>query len=43
MEDYMVLVGIMSSALIAVNLYVIKSISNLCDRISHLEGKVNHK
>ena len=43
MEDYMVLVGIMSSALIAVNLYVIKSISNLCDRISHLEGKLSRK
>jgi len=38
MEDFIVLVGVISSGLIAVNLYVIKSISNLCDRISKLEG-----
>jgi len=38
MEDFTIMVGVVSSALIAVNLYVIKSISNLCDRISKLEG-----
>jgi len=43
MEDFTVLVGVISSGLIAVNLYVIRSISNLCDRISHLEGKFSHK
>ena len=43
MDDFIVLVGVISSGLIAVNLYVIKSISNLCDRISHLEGKLSRK
>ena len=43
MEDFQVLVGVLSSALIAVNLYVIKSLSNLCDRISHLEGRLARK
>ena len=41
MDDFAVLVGVLSSGLIAVNLYVIKSLSNLCDRISHLEGKLS--
>ena len=41
MEDFIVLVGVISSGLIAVNLYVVKSLSNLCDRISHLEGKLS--
>ena len=43
MEDFQVLVGVLASGLIAVNLYVIKSLSNLCDRISHLEGKLSRK
>ena len=43
MEDFQVLVGGLASGLIAVNLYVIKSLSNLCDRISHLEGKLSRK
>jgi len=43
LDDFTVLVGVLSSGLIAVNLYVIKSLSNLCDRISHLEGKLSRK
>jgi len=41
MDDFTVLVGVLSSGLIAVNLYVIKSLSNLCERIAHLEGKLS--
>jgi len=41
MDDFIVLVGVISSGLIAVNLYVVKSLSNLCDRISHLEGQLS--
>jgi len=41
MEDFTVLVGILASASIAVNIYIIKSIADLCTRISRIEGKLS--
>tara|TARA_R100000656_G_C3890887_1_gene116555 strand:- start:323 stop:451 length:129 start_codon:yes stop_codon:yes gene_type:complete len=41
MEDFTVLVGVLASASIAVNIYIIKSISDLCTRLSRLEGKLS--
>jgi len=42
MEDFTVLVGILASASITVNIYIIKSIANLCERIVRLETKIQH-
>tara|TARA_R100000687_G_scaffold48644_1_gene38844 strand:- start:12 stop:143 length:132 start_codon:yes stop_codon:yes gene_type:complete len=41
MEDFTVLVGILASASIAVNIYIIKSIANLCERLAVLETKLH--
>tara|TARA_R100001086_G_scaffold188643_1_gene106571 strand:+ start:461 stop:592 length:132 start_codon:yes stop_codon:yes gene_type:complete len=41
MEDFTVLIGVLSSASIAVNIYIIKSIADLCTRLSRLEGKLS--
>jgi len=41
MEDFQVLVGVLASASIAVNIYIIKSIGDLCTRLSRLEGKLS--
>jgi len=38
MDDFAVLVGVLASGSVAINLYLVKSIANLCQRISHLEG-----
>jgi len=43
MEDFQVLVGILASGSIAINLYLIKSISSLCERLARVEGSLNHK
>tara|TARA_R100001086_G_scaffold1781_1_gene1227 strand:+ start:368 stop:499 length:132 start_codon:yes stop_codon:yes gene_type:complete len=43
MDDFAVLVGVLASGSIAINLYLIKSVAGLCDRISHLEGKLSRK
>jgi len=37
MADFEVLVGVLASGSIAINLYLIKSIAGLCERISALE------
>ena len=42
MDDFAVLVGILASASIAVNIYIIKSIANLCERLAVLETKLSH-
>ena len=42
-EDFTVLVGILASGSIAINLYLIKSIANLCERLARVEGSLNHK
>tara|TARA_R110002020_G_scaffold262085_1_gene476406 strand:- start:43 stop:180 length:138 start_codon:yes stop_codon:yes gene_type:complete len=41
MDDFTVLVGVLASGSIAINLYLIKSIADLCSRLSHLEGKLS--
>jgi len=41
MDDFAVLVGILASGSIAINLYLVKAVANLCERISHLEGKLS--
>ena len=43
MDDFSVLVGILASGSIAINLYLIKSIANLCERIVRVETKLTHK
>jgi len=39
--DFTVLVGVLASGSIAINLYLIKSIADLCQRLSKLEGKLS--
>jgi len=41
MEDFQILVGILASASIAVNIYIIRSIGDLCTRISRMEGRLS--
>ena len=41
MEDQIIMLGVLSSTVIGINLYVIKSLSDLCKRISRLEGFLN--
>ena len=41
MDDFSVLVGILASSSIAINLYLIKSIANLCERLAKLEGFIH--
>jgi len=43
MEDFQVLVGILATGSIAVNIYIIKSIANLCERLAVLETKLSRK
>jgi len=39
--EFEILVGILASGSVAINLYLVKAIANLCQRISHLEGKLS--
>jgi hypothetical protein len=41
MEDQTIMLGVLSSAVIGINLFVIKSLSDLCKRISRLEGRLH--
>ena len=41
MDDFTVLIGVLASSSIAINLYLVKSVANLCERIAHLEGKLS--
>jgi len=41
MDDFSVLVGVLASSSFAINLYLIKSIADLCSRLSHIEGKLS--
>jgi len=43
MDNFAVLVGVLASGSIAINLYLIKSIADLCQRLSKLEGKLSRK
>ena len=43
MDDFTVLVGILASGSITINIYLIKSIGELCTRLSRIEGKLMPK
>ena len=43
MDDFAVLVGVLATGSIAINIYLIKSVANLCERIVRLETKLSHK
>ena len=42
MDDFGVLLGFFATASIAINLYLIKSVAGLCERIVRLETKLSH-
>jgi len=41
MEDFQILVGILATGSISINIFLVKQVGNLCERISHLEGKLS--
>ena len=41
MEDFQVLVGILASSSFAINLYLIKSVARLFEKVARLEGKLS--
>jgi len=41
MEDFQVLVGILASGSFAINLYLIKSVATLCEKVARLEGRLS--
>jgi hypothetical protein len=41
MEDFAILIGILASSSLAINLYLIKSVAGLCERIVRLETKLS--
>ena len=43
MEDFAVLLGFFATASIAINLYLIKSVATLCEKVARLEGKMSRK
>ena len=43
MEDFAVLVGVLASSSLAINIYLIKSVATLCEKVARLETKVNNK
>jgi len=42
MEDFQILIGILASSSIAINIYIVKSISKLCERVTRLETEIEH-
>jgi len=43
MDDFAIMVGILCTGSISINIYLVKQISDLCQRISKLEGYIQHK
>jgi len=43
MDDFTVLVGVLASGSLAINLYLIKSVASLCEKVGKLEGKMSRK
>jgi len=43
MEDFQILVGVLASSSIAINIYLIKSVATLCEKVGRLEGKLSRK
>ena len=41
MDDFTVFVGVIASGSLAINLYLIKSVANLCEKVGRLEGKLS--
>jgi hypothetical protein len=41
MDDFQILVGILATGSISINIFLVKQVSNLCERIAHLEGKLS--
>ena len=41
MDDFAVLVGVLASGSLAINLYLIKSVATLCEKVARLEGKLS--
>jgi len=41
MEDFQILVGILATGSITINIYLIKSMANLCERLAKVEGKLS--
>ena len=41
MDDFAVLVGVLASSSFAINLYLIKSVATLCEKVARLEGKLS--
>ena len=41
MDDFTVFVGVIASGSLAINLYLIKSVANLCEKVGRLEGRLN--
>ena len=42
MEDFALLLGLFATGSLAINLYLIKSVAGLCERIVRLETKLSH-
>ena len=43
MDDFTILVGILATGSIAINIYLIRSMAELCTRLSRIEGKLMPK
>ena len=41
LDDFTVLVGVLASGSLAINLYLIKSVANLCEKVGRLDGRLN--
>ena len=41
MDDFAILIGILASGSIAINLYLIKSVATLCEKVARLEGQLS--
>jgi len=42
MDDFSILIGILATASISINIYIVKSISKLCERVTRLETEIEH-
>ena len=43
MEDFDLLLGLFATGSLAINLYLIKSLANICERVARLETKLSHE
>jgi len=42
MDDFAILIGILATASISINIYIVKSISKLCERVTRMETEIEH-